>query len=202
MYASFKAVEPLYTFPQFLAFCEQLVAEGRTSGPNQSEFLIFFTKLNYQRMVRWNRTAELLPETVLAVQKAPAQQWFVITEAWCGDSAQNLPLIAKIAEAAGSRITLQILLRDEHPELMDAYLTNGSRSIPKLVAFDEASGTELFTWGPRPQSADALYQGWKKDPAGRDFESFEKELHTWYARDKGHETQAELTRLLLETKSL
>ncbi len=92
MYASFKAVEPLYTFPQFLAFCEQLVAEGRTSGPNQSEFLIFFTKLNYQRMVRWNRTAELLPETVLAVQKAPAQQWFVITEAWCGDSAQNLPL--------------------------------------------------------------------------------------------------------------
>lgn len=201
MQSSFEAA-PLVSFPQFLAFCEQLVAEGRTSGPTQSEFLIFFTKLNYQRMVRWNRTAVVLPETLLALQQAPAQHWFVITEAWCGDSAQNLPLIAKMAEAAGEHITLRILLRDTHPELIDAYLTNGSRSIPKLVSFDAASGTELFSWGPRPHSANALYQDWKKDPAGRDFEAFEKELHTWYAHNKGQEMQAELTQLLMGSKTV
>ena len=76
------------------------------------------------------------------------QLWMVLTEPWCGDSAYNLPIIAEAA-ALSDRVTLRILYRDENLDIMDQYLTDGGRSIPKLVAFDE-DGHELFTWGPRP----------------------------------------------------
>ncbi len=187
---------PAFSFPEFLRFCEELAAAGKTSGPEQSEFLAHFTKLNFQRMKRWYGTHELSGKTVAIAQNARPQNWFVITEAWCGDSAQNLPLLAKIGEASAGKISLSIVLRDEHPHLIDAYLTNGSRSIPKLVSFDAETGEELFVWGPRPASAEALLQEWKKNPAGRDFEAFEKELHTWYARNKGQETEVEIGNLL------
>lgn len=75
----------------------------------------------------------------------------VITEPWCGDSAFLLPVIAK-ASALDEHVTLRNLLRDDNLDIMDQYLTGGSRSIPKLVAFS-AEGEELCTWGPRPEEA-------------------------------------------------
>lgn len=198
MFQRFLAAGNPFTFETFYQYCELLAAEGRTSGPEQSEFLIHFTKLNFQRMKRWHRTILLRDATLLTAKNARPQRWFVITEAWCGDSAQNLPVLARIAEAAPERIDLKIVLRDEHPELIDAYLTNGGKSIPKLVSFDAETGEELFVWGPRPAGATVLFMDWKTDPRGRDFEAFEKELHTWYAQDKGAEVQTEISALLLE----
>lgn len=199
MFEKFLAGQNQFTFDSFYRYCEMLVAEGRTSGPEQSDFLIQFTKLNFQRMKRWRNTILLRDATLTAAQVARAQQWFLITEAWCGDSAQNLPVLARIAEAGAGKIDLKIVLRDEHPELMNAYLTNGGKSIPKLIAFDAASGSELFNWEPRPAGATLLYLDWKTDPNGRDFEAFEKELHTWYARDKGEGVQMEISALLLKS---
>ena len=37
------------------------------------------------------------------------QLWMVITENWCGDSAQNLPYIARIA-SLNKKIELRIIL--------------------------------------------------------------------------------------------
>ncbi len=202
MFEQFQSANNPFTFESFFAYCEQLVAEGRTSGPDQSEFLVQFTKLNLQRMKRWHKTVELAETTHTALTQTCAQQWFVITEAWCGDSAQNLPVLARMAEESSGKIDLKILLRDEHPELIDAYLTNGGRSIPKLISFDPHNKIELFNWGPRPAGATALFMDWKTNPAGRDFEAFEKELHTWYAHDKGLEVQAEVGALLLKSSGL
>jgi len=83
------------------------------------------------------------------------QLWMVLTEPWCGDSAFLLPVIAEAA-ALRDNITLRILLRDDNLDVMDQYLTDGSRSIPKLVVFSEA-GDERFTWGPRPDDARTLF---------------------------------------------
>ena len=83
------------------------------------------------------------------------QLWMVLTENWCGDSAFCLPVIAEAASASDA-VTLRILPRDENLDIMDQYLTDGSRSIPRLVAFNEA-GEELFGWGPRPQAAQERY---------------------------------------------
>jgi len=133
----------------YMQLSEQLVAEERTSGPNQSAPYVHYTKLNLQRMKRLNKTAKV---PVLLKQllhtKAKHWTWVVITEPWCGDAAQCVPVLEKLALAVGDIQTFYIL-RDEHLEIMDAYLTNGGRAIPKLICID-AKGAEVFTWGPRP----------------------------------------------------
>ena len=98
--------------------------------------------------------SDALRDAVASIE-AP-QIWMVLTEPWCGDSAYSLPIIAEAADLS-EHITLRILLRDENLDIIDHYLTNGGRSIPKLVAFTE-DGSELFTWGPRPEPARTLRQ--------------------------------------------
>lgn len=182
-----------YSYDAFLALVDELVAEGKTSGPEQTELRIGFTKLNQQRMQRINKTFTVSDDAAAKLKEATPQIWWVITEAWCGDSAQNLPVIAKLAEASDGRIELRILLRDEHLDIMDQYLTNGGRSIPKLIAMEREK--ELFQWGPRPVPAQQILLDWKAFPNGRTHDDFEVELHTWYARNKGQSTQRELAEL-------
>lgn len=191
----FSKVGRFYNYPEFLQLIETLMAEGKTTGNNQSEKYQFYTRLNFQRMQRWNKTFQISEPFAQQLKDQPQQIWWVITEGWCGDSAQNLPGIAKMAAASEGKIELRIVLRDEHPEIMDQYLTNGSRSIPKLVAMD-MTGDELFQWGPRPATAQELMMAWKQNPDGKDFDSFEKELHTWYTQNKGIELQQEIAALL------
>jgi hypothetical protein len=135
----------------YRALLEQVVKEGRTTGPDQSEEMVAYTRLNLARTVRNEKTVKLLPEVTEALAQAGPMTWLVITEPWCGDSSQVVPVLALMAEAAPG-IRMRIVLRDEHLDLMDRYLTRGGRSIPKLIAF-AASGRELFTWGPRPEVA-------------------------------------------------
>lgn len=121
------------------------------------------------------------------------QLWMVITEDWCGDSAQNLPYIASLAEL-NNNINLRILLRDENTDIMDHYLTNGiSRSIPILVVFNEY-GEELFKWGPRPEEAKELVLGLKAQ--GYSKKDFIEKLHYWYAKNRGKNIEMELTNLI------
>lgn len=121
------------------------------------------------------------------------QIWMLITEDWCGDSAQNIPYIFKLAEC-NNNISLRLIPRDENPDIMDMYLTDGkSRSIPKLVAFDE-NGNELFQWGPRPEEAIKLVKDLKEQ--GFSKEEFEKKLHLWYAKNKGKNLEEEFIEIL------
>lgn len=185
---------PVLSFDAFMKNVAMLVEKGATSGPNQTEKLIDFTALNLKRMERIEKTAQISAELRTVIAAVSDQHWVVITEAWCGDSAQNLPYLAAIA-ALNSNVTFEILERDQNPTIIDAYLTNGGRSIPKMVVFD-ADGSELFIWGPRAQAAQDILLDWKANPNGRTFEDFEKELHTWYAKDKGMSLQGELFHLL------
>jgi hypothetical protein len=133
----------------YMQLSELLVTEERTSGPNQSAPYVHFTKLNFQRMKRLNKTVEIPAHLAeLLKQKANNWRWITITEPWCGDAAQCVPVIEKLALGAGG-IETHYILRDEHLEIMDAYLTNGGRAIPKLICLDQ-TGAEVFTWGPRP----------------------------------------------------
>jgi hypothetical protein len=191
----FDRIEDDYSYSSFLSLMETLVAEGRTTGANQSSAFVHFTKLNLQRMHRWDKTLIVGEALKEKARLAEHQTWWILTEAWCGDSAQNLPLLAKVAEHSAGKIRLRILLRDEHLPIMDQYLTNGGRSIPRLVAMSTA-GQELFTWGPRPRAAQAFYLDWKAEPKGRDHDAFERELHLWYAQDRSQSIQQELLQLL------
>lgn len=180
---------------EYHAGFEQVVAAGSTSGPDRSEALVAYTKLNLARARRWNTRMQVLPELEGGLPIRSPQTWLVLTEYWCGDAAQCCPAMVQLA-ALTPGLQVRFVFRDEHLELMDLYLTRGARSIPKLVAIDDASGTELFTWGPRPAAAQALVDGFLAIPKEqRDAEAMKEALHGWYAKDGCASVQRELLAL-------
>lgn len=187
----FAASVRSFTYPEFVQLTEDLVAAGRTTGPDQSEEMVHYTRLNLHRMRRWNKTFHPDEELINRL-RGSGQSWWAITEPWCGDSAQSLPVLGIIAQASG--IPFRIVLRDENTGIMDRYLTNGSRSIPILVAFD-AEGDELFRWGARPAAAQKIVADWKHARGDKSYEDLKEEIHLWYARDKGQSLQQELMAL-------
>ncbi len=189
-------LQQTFTYPEYEALIDGLLAENKTTGPDQNPKMVQYTQMNQVRMTRLARTTTLLPD----VQEALAHlnrslQWLVLTEAWCGDAAQNVPVLAKIAEASAGKIALKLVLRDENLELMDRYLTNGTRSIPKLICLDAATGQELGTWGPRPAAAQELYHAFKANPVGTKKELIQN-VQLWYARDRTNSMQHEMAQLL------
>lgn len=190
-----------FTYDQFLLWVSELVKEGKTSGIKQTEALASFTTLNYKRMQRIGKTLKKQNEVQEKLRHVVPQNWLIITEAWCGDSAQTLPVLAGIADASHGKISLSIILRGENPDWIQKYHTHGSHSIPKLVGFNE-DGEELFSWGPRPNMAQKLLMAWNNNPDGRSWDDFEKELHTWYAKDKTLSIQKEILESLNELSSV
>lgn len=150
--------------------------------------------LNWQRSTRVEKTFRLNDRLRDKLESLDSKRsWLVITEPWCGDSAQTLGAIAQIADASHGMITLRIVLRDQQLELIDAFLTDGKRGIPKLIQLDP-SGAVTGTWGPRPKQAQELIDRLKQDP---DYaEIYKEELHKWYAHDHGASLQVELLALL------
>lgn len=192
-------VDQSMTYSAYRALIDKLLAENKTTGHIHTEAYLNYTRMNVQRMNRWDKTANVsdyLKNAVRAIQED--QLWLVITEAWCGDAAQNIPYLVKLADL-NSRIQLRFILRDEHPEVMDEYLTDGARSIPKMVAMTADLACELFTWGPRPQSAHELVMDYKNDSKGLSYQEFSQTLHLWYAKNKNQELEAELLPLIQST---
>ena len=183
------------SYQEYQQMIAALLADGKTTGDNHSEAMLHYTELNQQRMQRLDKTAQLtdaLREKLASV--AIRWTWLVLTEAWCGDAAQSIPLMVKMAEES-PQITLKLLLRDKHPEVMDAYLTNGSRSIPKLICLTEGL-QEVGTWGPRPAEAQQLMSDFKQRHPDEDYQALAKEMQLWYARDRTQAIQKEFVALL------
>lgn len=175
-------LENSFSYQEYMDLMEDLVLNENTTGEITKE-RVDFTALNFKRFQRLNKKIQLSEvQTSIFNQLNNKQTWLVITESWCGDAAQTLPVINRIAEAS-ENIELRIVLRDEHPELMDNFLTNGTRSIPKLVILD--SDTEVVeTWGPRTAAATKLVSDYKAKFGKIDAE-FKAQLQMWYNKDKG-----------------
>jgi len=153
-------------------------------------------KLNYQRSSRILRTHKINDNLFhLIKQISSLQIWMLLTEDWCGDSAQNIPYIVKMAEC-NSMINLRILLRDQNTDIIDLYLSDSnSRSIPKLVAFNE-NGDELFQWGPRPKEAQELVRKLKSE--GLSKEEYILQLHLWYGKNRRKNLELEFIQIIEE----
>ncbi len=134
-----------------------------------------------------------LPEEVVEAARALPGGWRLValSEDWCGDAVNTLPVIARLAEEVGW--DLRVLGRDDNPDLMDAHLTNGrSRSIPVVIVYDEDL-EEIGWWGPRPGEIQSWVLG-----EGLSLSSPEryKVIRRWYARDRGRTTLRELIALV------
>lgn len=194
-----KIFKSALSYAEYRELVDNLVAGGKTTGNNQSDKLLEFTKLNIQRMNRIDKTIQLKEED-RAIIKAVSQQhnWLLIGDAWCGDCAQIIPVINKIAESSEGKITLKIISRDTYPELIETYQSNGAKAIPKLLVLIDGESEPVCSWGPRPQPAQNIMINWKNNKDTITWEDFEKELHLWYARDRGQTIIDEFKRMLNE----
>lgn len=139
-----------------------------------------------------HRLAKLPPELVARASAIPTR-WhlLVLTEDWCGDAVNTVPIIVRLADAVPS-IDARLLSRDANPDIMDAHLTRGSRSIPVVMALD-AEFEERGWWGPRPR---ALQEWVLSTGLSMEKDARYREIRTWYARDHGRTTIEEIVTLL------
>ncbi len=193
-----ESINKYYHYEEFFQHTASLVENNSSSGEATEEH-IHYTALNQKRMERWNKTLQLSEEFSTILRNLKQEQiWVVITESWCGDSSQVLPVIAKVAAESNGKIELRIIFRDEHPAWIEEYHTNGSKSIPKLVSFDK-EGNQLFVWGPRPTEAVELFKEYKASNGEITKEQFHINLHGWYAKDRGQGVMRELQTILNKT---
>ncbi len=189
-----KDIDRSISFNEYYALIERLANEGGTTGDDQSKTYVEHTKLNYSRIKRILKTTEPLAEVTNTTDCFDDKiTWLVIAESWCGDAAQNVPVMQKMAEV-NPNINLRVILRDENPDLMNRYLTNGGKSIPILICLDE-NLNELGTWGPRP----VVLQDWlKKEKTNPTMEMSElkEQFQVWYTKDKGQTLQQEMLLLM------
>lgn len=184
-----------HSYTKYRQIVTDLLAEGKASGNEQSEALVHYTELNEARMNRLDKKMVVSEETIqklLSLRKS--YTWLVISEGWCGDAAQLLPIFNKMAGIA-PHIDLKIVFRDENEALMNLFLTNGAKSIPKLVVLQKENDKVIGSWGPRPAGATHLIKSYKEQYGVID-ETAKTELQLWYLHDKGLSTQNEIATLM------
>ena len=187
-------INEAYTYASYRELLDNLLRQGKTTGTNQSESMVNYATLNERRMKKWDKIGKIIPELMdKLVSIDQKMTWLVVTEGWCGDADQNLPFLKKMAEL-NPNIDLRFVLRDENLPLIDAFLTNGGRSIPKLIALDSELSV-LGTWGPRPEPVQKAFLENKvsQERTGKEFTEY---LHLWYAKDKGITLQGEILAIL------
>jgi hypothetical protein len=189
-----ELIENAMSYDTYVALLQKLLSEGKTTGAHQSEEYFAYAKINLQRMQRLEKTVSLNPDLKTVLSNVRNNYtWLIITEGWCGDAAQNLPVFHLI-EKECPHIELRLVLRDEHPKLMDDYLTNGSRSIPILICLEKNTLKQFFVWGPRPAELQQIAVKLVKDKVPK----IEKGIivQQWYNTNKTESVQREMLALL------
>jgi hypothetical protein len=195
-----KALINSYSYNEYRKIISNLLIEGKSSGAIQSEDLTHYSSLNETRMHRLEKTIKISDEVVFKLKSLKNEYiWLIISEGWCGDAAQLLPIFNKM-DAVSDKIEMKIVFRDENQELMNLFLTNGAKAIPKLIILDKNTLNVEGNWGPRPKGAIDLIQNYKDNFRVID-ETAKAELQLWYLHDKGLSTQNEVAELLLAIES-
>ncbi len=201
-------LDKAYSYKEYIDLINSLLLENKTTGTNQSAEYVEYTKLNIQRMLRIEKTIKIKDELKNELKSLNNKLiWLVITEAWCGDAANIVPVIAKVAEQS-QNITCKFILRDTNTEIMNKYLTDGKRAIPKLICLEGNTLEELGVWGPRPVKLQEKIKQLKLKP-DYNVSELQKEIQLWYFQDKTEEIQNEILENLknwklinYETKSI
>jgi hypothetical protein len=189
-----SALQNSHSYTEYRIIVSKLISEGKSTGKEQSADLLHYSELNEVRMKRLEKTLKLDPEVEKTLQNLKSKQtWLVISEGWCGDAAQILPIIKLMSEAS-ENIDLKLVFRDENEELIHLFLTNGAKSIPKLLVLDESFNL-INHWGPRPEGAKNLIIEYKANHGIVD-EAAKTALQKWYLEDKGISTMKEIVAIL------
>lgn len=192
-------VEQSMDYATYRDLIDRLMADGKTTGPDHRPAMLEYTRMNVVRMKRLDKTTRLTEQTQAIISQLNRPLILLtLTEGWCGDAAQIIPVVEQIL-ADKEEIKIRYILRDEHPDIMDAFLTNGGRSIPKYIFLDARSLEVLGSWGPRPKEVQDLMLDTKKilettenqEERKAINEALKTDIQRWYAKDKTRQIQAE-----------
>lgn len=183
-----------FSYAEFRAY----VTDALNTNPdklNLSADYLPYATLNEARLHRLDKTLQVEPEVAQVMENLGKDYiWLVISESWCGDAAQSVPMLNKMAEITG-KVELRLVFRDQNLELMDQYLTNGGRAIPKLLIVDKETMEVLGHWGPRPADAVQLVNDYKTAHGKFDEDGIIL-LNKWYTKNKGQQVQQEVAALM------
>ena len=183
------------TYAEYRDLVIKLVEEKSTTGNDKSEALVEYTQLNDRRMRRWDKTGKVAEDLKTKIENFDRKvTWLVISESWCGDAAHIMPIINKAAEL-NDNIDYKIVIRDENEALMNQFLTNGGKAVPKLIMLDSETNEVLNTFGPRPTVATNMVMAYKEEH-GVITPEFKEDLQRWYNKDKGQSIIEDLVLLL------
>lgn len=189
----FTTQDQIFTYADFVQYTQDQLSAGRSTNEDNSPEYLHYSKLNLQRMQRVYKRLVMSEQAIASIKALPRQTWWVLTEGWCGDGAQILPLLQRLAEH-NDDIEVKVLLRDKNLDIMDQYLTNGNRSIPMLIAATDQE--QLAVWGPRPAGALQLALEYQENKEVIPFDEFEISMQQWYNKDAGESTIAEVLKAL------
>ena len=175
-------------YATYRTMIDKLFEENKTTGDDHSEAMLHYTKMNIQRMRRLDKKTTLLEEAQAIIKNINQPMiWLTVTEGWCGDAAYIVPVIDQLA-ALNDNISHRLILRDEHLDIMDEFLTNSARAIPITIILNANTLEVLGHWGPRPRVGQQMIIDGKQNP-DTDWKALKVELQRWYAKDKTISTQ-------------
>jgi len=190
-----NSIQTGLSYKSYKDLVAKLAVEKSTTGNEKTEDKINYTMLNDRRMKRWDKTIKISDEVKEKIAKNENKvTWLALTESWCGDAAHVMPVFNKLAEL-NNAIDFKVLLRDENEDLMNLFLTNGNKSIPKLIMIDNDSGEVINSYGPRPSTATKMVNTYKEEH-GKLTSEFKEDLQHWYNKDKGQNTIKDLINIL------
>lgn len=189
-----NAINASMSYQEFKTLVNDLIDKGQSTGHTQNEDMLHYSKMSVRRIKRWDKTFKFSDSDKTFFENLSRPITFlVIAEGWCGDAAHALPILNKIAETSPN-LELKVVLRDDNDELMQEFLTNGGKAIPKLIALDNDNNV-LFTWGPRPTEATEMVKAYK-EKYGQLTPEFKEDLQKWYNKDKGQSTVKDIKKQL------
>jgi len=193
-----KALFMSHPYPEYRKVVTDLLKIEKSTGNEQSKELTLSTLLNETRMNQIEETFELSDEAIEILKSLKKEYlWIVIAEGWSEDSAELLPVFYKMAVASEGKIDLKIVFRHENEELMQFFLTNKTKAIPKLIVIESATGDAIAHWGPRPKGASDIFDTYQKNHKALD-ETFKRELQNWYLHDKGQTAEGEIIDMMMD----
>lgn len=196
-----KAMLHSHTYTEYRTIVSNLIAEGKSSGNEQTEDLLHYSVLNETRMNRLDKTMKVSNENSLHLKNLQKSYlWIVLAEGWCGDAAQLLPIFNKMANESEA-IEMKIAFRDENIDVMNLFLTNQAQAIPKLIIIDKETGNVINHWGPRPKGASDFIKEYKAKFEVVDANA-KAELQLWYLHDKGLSTQNEIMEIMMKEEAM
>ena len=182
-------------YDNYYRLMQKLVQDKYTTGDVLSDSHVNFTLLNEKCMSRWNKRLKVSNKDKKEIMKFNLEMiWLIISESWCGDAAHILPVLNAVAEL-NDHFDLRIALRDDNKELMNLFLTDGKRAIPKLIMLNSNTLEVIDSYGPRPIIVTEIVEKFKTKN-GQLTSDFKEHLQHWYNQDKGQTIIHDLIDLL------